>query len=372
MPIDQEMLTEIKAYMDERAETWKHETASNAQKAAREEVKAADDRIAKRNTVFGIGVGAVLLSVAGFAYQSITGTVSGIAKTAEADAKQVAKKETESILASDQRVISFQKESMKAIVEAQTATSVALNQAKSALDDADELLKEARSRLEGISETGERIESQITNADNQVQNLREVQESVDGERYRLETTLNEAAAARERLVLQSESVEKAIDLSERLLGASGQIEDIVLAALNDNQIREGIISAAAFPKGAVVAFTDQKELSAVCPDDWSFYSQSQGKFIIGASEFYPPGSVGGEVAVTLSAPEMPIHTHEIGRDNGEPLRTRTYNYQVGGSPVNLLHLNGNQDIPAAALRAGGSKPHNNMPPNLTVYFCKKD
>jgi microcystin-dependent protein len=86
------------------------------------------------------------------------------------------------------------------------------------------------------------------------------------------------------------------------------------------------------------------------------------------------GETAGEETVTLLQSEIPAHTHNaqvVGGDPGElqgPSPTRSiarsgngFGY-VGGTPNVTL-------APQALPVAGGSLPHNNMQPYLTLNFC---
>src|SRR5436190_16777411 len=86
------------------------------------------------------------------------------------------------------------------------------------------------------------------------------------------------------------------------------------------------------------------------------------------------GETGGSEAVTLLESEMPSHTHAMRAFNDvadvqspSPLRSlaRSQNalaYQTTAN-ANLVSL-----APEALAPAGGSQPHNNMQPFLTMYF----
>lgn len=88
------------------------------------------------------------------------------------------------------------------------------------------------------------------------------------------------------------------------------------------------------------------------------------------------GETGGETNVTLIQSEMPLHTHG-------PLQASTSagtqqapgnavwgTSQVLRQGVNLYTPNpGSPMNPAAISAAGGSLPHNNLPPYLVLNFC---
>ena len=94
--------------------------------------------------------------------------------------------------------------------------------------------------------------------------------------------------------------------------------------------------------------------------------QSQGLSL------YDLGQMGGSETVTLLESEMPAHSHTMRcttQDNADVKQvtnTAAFAPAVGGTPY--------QATPNAALAfeslapAGGSQPHNNMQPYLTLYF----
>ena len=89
------------------------------------------------------------------------------------------------------------------------------------------------------------------------------------------------------------------------------------------------------------------------------------------------GEVGGETAVTLLQTEMPNHTHNAQCSPSVGTATtpagnvwatakvgRQAENKYSASPGSSPAMSSN-----AANVAGGSLPHNNMPPYLTVNFC---
>lgn len=96
------------------------------------------------------------------------------------------------------------------------------------------------------------------------------------------------------------------------------------------------------------------------------WEQIQGKFLLGMSSSYPAGSQGGEASHTLTASEMPNHTHSIigysasGNDYSGSDADLSFNYNntmVGWS--------------GRTVSAGGNQAHNNMPPYISVYIWKR-
>ena len=92
------------------------------------------------------------------------------------------------------------------------------------------------------------------------------------------------------------------------------------------------------------------------------------------------GQLGGSETVTLLVSEMPAHTHAAQAttaiaNTNQPasamLATGRYSFQ-GQSGSVPIYFNGAPDVlmaPQALSVAGGSLPHNNMQPYLTLNFC---
>src|SRR5689334_13674750 len=87
------------------------------------------------------------------------------------------------------------------------------------------------------------------------------------------------------------------------------------------------------------------------------------------------GELGGTETVTLLISEIPVHTHTI--NGADPLDSG--NLQVG-APERMLAKSGSgfaygpasnlvTMAPQALAPAGGSLPHNNMQPYLTLNYC---
>jgi microcystin-dependent protein len=85
------------------------------------------------------------------------------------------------------------------------------------------------------------------------------------------------------------------------------------------------------------------------------------------------GETGGAQYVTLQQTEIPLHTHtlagsnEIGEDRkpaSEAFARSTGGPLYGAVPASLTTM-----APEALSPTGGSQPHNNMMPYLTLNFC---
>lgn len=96
---------------------------------------------------------------------------------------------------------------------------------------------------------------------------------------------------------------------------------------------------------------------------------------------YVIGQTGGEQNVTLLITEMPAHTHTLPASAGEAGGASTpspsvYLGAVGSriepKPVYLTPAEASPLVPMLSTAvgvAGGSQPHNNMAPYLTINYC---
>ena len=87
------------------------------------------------------------------------------------------------------------------------------------------------------------------------------------------------------------------------------------------------------------------------------------------------GETGGEPTVNLQGTQIPVHQHGVETYTGDPADSRIPSSATSlgvPSPGSLYSTNaaGLQAMnPQAFALAGGSLPHNNMQPNLVVFFA---
>lgn len=130
------------------------------------------------------------------------------------------------------------------------------------------------------------------------------------------------------------------------------------------------------PVGAVVAFHSSESIT--CPgDEWKLFDEAKGRFIVGAGQpssnrltSHRVGDIGGEERVTLSKPQIPKHTHALtlGRHWGD----RSVNIDKHGWGGDGNDQGGATRITNNGIHDGlNNQSHNNMPPFIALYFCKK-
>ncbi|HEY8189012.1 MAG TPA: tail fiber protein [Pyrinomonadaceae bacterium] len=88
---------------------------------------------------------------------------------------------------------------------------------------------------------------------------------------------------------------------------------------------------------------------------------------------YDEGQQGGTDFITLLTSEMPIHTHSVqGNFNAGDVFTPAPNVALTNSDPGSAYITGNPSPAQMSFQAisvaGGSLPHNNMMPFLTVLF----
>lgn len=89
------------------------------------------------------------------------------------------------------------------------------------------------------------------------------------------------------------------------------------------------------------------------------------RFLIGAGEYTAAGSTGGEAEHTLTIAEMPSHCHTM-LYSGGTASNWGYDYSnSGGTTSAQTTASGGVGL------TGGSQPHNNIPPYLSVYMWKR-
>jgi microcystin-dependent protein len=96
----------------------------------------------------------------------------------------------------------------------------------------------------------------------------------------------------------------------------------------------------------------------------------QGRIPVHIGNGFTQGNLGGEQAHVVTIGEFPLHTHTAygtSTDGDSPIPASNYlggadnMYAALASPVSLN--------PQTVSNVGGSQPHNNMQPFLTLNFC---
>ena len=125
-----------------------------------------------------------------------------------------------------------------------------------------------------------------------------------------------------------------------------------------------------YPVGSIYMSVNSTSPALLFGGTWE---QLKDRFLLASGDTYSAGSMGGEAQHTLTINEMPRHSHDYYFDMDS-----SKNWSIG-----LLEGIVGPDVSAIASgpqgrsytlnirETGGSQPHNNMPPYLTVYMWKR-
>ena len=151
---------------------------------------------------------------------------------------------------------------------------------------------------------------------------------------------------------------------EELSSLSTEIENLSTTTSNNEKNIEQLTSKVELVRshiGMIVQSTTlDTETKVIEIYGGTSWSKIEGKFLLGQSDSYAINSEGGEATHTLAVSEMPKHTHTYTGTNAYP------GAPSGGS---LPYVSGNSTWTSSS--AGGSQPHNNMPPYKVVYIWER-
>lgn len=129
-----------------------------------------------------------------------------------------------------------------------------------------------------------------------------------------------------------------------------------------------------YPVGAIYMSVSSTSPASLFGGTWE---QIQNRFLLAAGSSYTAGDTGGEATHTLTANEMPVHSHDLrantswgGSETLAPWAqyfSSNILYDVGASGGTITtSYYGN-----VTQLTGGNVSHNNMPPYLVVYVWKR-
>ena len=129
-----------------------------------------------------------------------------------------------------------------------------------------------------------------------------------------------------------------------------------------------------YPIGSIYMSVNNVDPSTIFGGTWQ---QIKDKFLLASGDVFTNGETGGEIRHTLSASEMPAHTHTVvGRafangSNRIALDDETISVREGTtvSTIGVSRITGGTtdlDVEGTAQSVGSGVPHNNMPPYLAV------
>lgn len=129
-----------------------------------------------------------------------------------------------------------------------------------------------------------------------------------------------------------------------------------------------------YPVGSIYLSVNDTSPAELFGGTWE---QLKDRFLLAAGDTYAAGRTGGEAQHTLTVDEIPAHQHEekIG-DQSEPqgvnvLKRKIKNGTNSGAEIEARWQATGLGDSVMTNYSGGSKPHNNMPPYLSVYMWKR-
>ena len=119
-----------------------------------------------------------------------------------------------------------------------------------------------------------------------------------------------------------------------------------------------------------IAFFDRPN----CPDGWEEFKEGSGRFLIASGDGYNYLSKGGQKEVALSIAQMATHSHKATGRTSKGFTEAASTWRGGGSPGPKPTYVGNASeskVDITMEPTGEGKPHDNMPPYLTLTLCRK-
>lgn len=153
-------------------------------------------------------------------------------------------------------------------------------------------------------------------------------------------------------------------------------------------LAESLKNNIAIPKGAVVAF--DRSPDRLCPEGWTVWRAATSRVIIGAGntsdsyeqklKFDENGKEltprayrqhGGAETEILTIPQLPKHNHG-GATGSKAIFEPLKGGNVAGKFGSRDHVIGVSRHTHVINGEGGNQAHNNMPPFVALYYCKKE
>jgi|SRR6185437_9745084 len=95
----------------------------------------------------------------------------------------------------------------------------------------------------------------------------------------------------------------------------------------------------------------------------------QGRTPVYVGNGFTQGQLGGEVAHTLTIPEIPAHTHSVTASSAPADKSGTAGNVWAKAPSAYDSALGGAMSTTEVTSEGGNQPHNNMPPYLVLNFA---
>lgn len=161
-----------------------------------------------------------------------------------------------------------------------------------------------------------------------------------------------------------------VDVSDSELGNENLINADSLGGspANDYLLKTSAINLI-YPVGSIyITFSEENPAALFGVGTWT---KIEGKFLLGASSLYVNGQTGGEATHTLTASEMPSHSHPYQLASGITTQKASASKVSSGSTVQTLASASISHSQTSTQNIGGGRAHNNMPPYLAVNMWKR-
>lgn len=120
-----------------------------------------------------------------------------------------------------------------------------------------------------------------------------------------------------------------------------------------------------FPAGGIIIWSgaaDNIPTGWVLCDGQNDTPDLRDRFVLGAGTKHAVGETDGEEEVTLTVAQMPEHSHDF---------QENYGYVNSGKYTGIYFQEVNTNYYLESQIAGGSQPHNNMPPYYALCYIMK-
>lgn len=118
-----------------------------------------------------------------------------------------------------------------------------------------------------------------------------------------------------------------------------------------------------YPVGSIYLSVNETDPGTLFGGTWQ---QIKDTFLLAAGDSYAAGTMGGEAEHTLTVDEIPSHGHTV-----VAYSASGNDYSNIGANLAFQYNTTMRGWKGGVSPAGGSQPHNNMPPYLAVYVWQR-
>lgn len=157
------------------------------------------------------------------------------------------------------------------------------------------------------------------------------------------------------------------------LSEEEKAKEVLYVVLGGQSGGEAAPAGSIVPTGGIIIWSGASD---AVPEGWALCDGSQGtpdlrgRFVLGSSDNYTPGSTGGEETHTLTVNEIPSHKHSVSDQYGKVTST-TFNHPTNGTSVTVVESLTQTVANKSSGGAGGGSSHNNMPPYYVMCYIMK-